>query len=134
ASVELSGLFESGSRAWTFMPTISLPIFDGGRRRASLDLAEVRSEIAVTEYEKTIQNAFREVSDALSARKWLTDRVEIQQRALQAQAQRARLAQLRYDSGASAFLEVLDAQRDLLDAQQQLVQVRRNLLSSQVAL
>lgn len=134
ASVELSGLFASGSRAWTFMPTISLPIFDGGRRRASLDLAEVRSEIAVTEYEKIIQTAFREVSDALSARKWLTDRVEIQQRALQAQAQRARLAQLRYDSGASAFLEVLDAQRDLLDAQQQLVQVRRNLLSSQVAL
>lgn len=134
ASVELNGLFESGSRAWTFMPTISLPIFDGGRRRSSLDLAEVRSEIAVTEYEKIIQNAFREVSDALSASKWLVDRVEIQQRALQAQTQRARLAQLRYDSGASAFLEVLDAQRDLLDAQQQLVQVRRNYLSSQVAL
>lgn len=134
ASVELTSLFESGSRAWTFMPTISLPIFDGGRRRSSLDLAEVRSDIAVTEYEKTIQNAFREVSDALSARKWLMDRVQIQERALQAQTQRARLAQLRYDSGASAFLEVLDAQRDLLDAQQQLVLVRRNLLSSQVAL
>lgn len=134
ASVELNGLFDSGSRAWAFMPTISLPIFDGGRRRSGLDLAEVRNEIAVAEYEKTIQNAFREVSDALSASKWLLDRVEIQQRALQAQTQRARLAQLRYDSGASAFLEVLDAQRDLLDAQQQLVQVRRNHLSSQVAL
>ena len=134
ASAELNGLFESGSRAWTFLPTISLPIFDGGRRRASLELSEVRSNIAVTDYEKTIQIAFREVADALNAKRWLSDQLAIQREHLQAQSERARLAQLRYDNGSAAYFEVLDAERDLLNVQQSLVQARRALLSSQVAL
>lgn len=134
ASAELDGLFDSGSRAWTFVPTLSLPIFDGGRRRAGLELSEVRRDIAVASYEQTIQTAFREVADALSARRWQARQLEIQRTAQQAQAERARLAQLRYDNGSSAYLEVLDAQRDLLDSEQQLVQARRALLSSQVAL
>jgi multidrug efflux system outer membrane protein len=134
ASAELDGLFDSGSRAWTFVPTLSLPIFDGGRRRAGLDLAEVRRDLAVADYEKTVQTAFREVSDALSARRWLAEQVRIQRETLLAQAERARLARLRYDNGASPYLEVLDAQRDLLSAQQALVQTRRALLSSEVAL
>ncbi|MQT47890.1 MULTISPECIES: efflux transporter outer membrane subunit [Pseudomonas] len=134
ASTELDGLFEGGSRAWSFMPTISLPIFDGGRRRAGLDLAEVRSDMAVASYEQTIQTAFREVADALSARQWLGQQVGFQREAVDVQTRRARLAQLRYDSGAVTFLEVLDAQRDLLDAQQQLMQVRRSLLDSHVSL
>lgn len=133
-SAELAGLFESGSRTWVFAPTISLPIFDGGRRRAALDLAEVRSDIAVASYEKTIQNAFREVADALSARQALAQLVEQLRQARDVQDRRARLAQLRYESGAAAYLEVLDAQRNQLEAQQQLVQVRRQLLASQVAL
>lgn len=133
-SAELDGLFESGSRTWVFAPTISLPIFDGGRRRAALDLTEVRSDIAVASYEKTIQNAFREVADALSARQALAQLVEQLRQARDVQDRRARLAQLRYDSGAAAYLEVLDAQRNQLEAQQQLVQVRRQLLASQVAL
>lgn len=134
ASSDLDGLFDSGSRAWTFMPTLSLPIFDGGRRRANLELSEVRRDIAVAGYEKTIQTAFREVADALSAKYWLAEQLTIQRANLEAQSERARLAQLRYDNGSAAFLEVLDAQRDLLDAGQQLVQARRALLSSQVAL
>ena len=134
ASAELNGLFDSGSRAWTFMPTISLPIFDGGRRRASLELSEVRSNMAVADYEKTIQVAFREVADALSAKRWLAEQLAIQREHLQAQSERARLAQLRYDNGSAAYFEVLDAERDLLDGQQRLVQARRALLSSQVAL
>lgn len=134
ASAELDGLFDSGSRAWTFVPTLALPIFDGGRRRAGLDLAEVRRDLAVADYEKTVQTAFREVSDALSARRWLAEQVRIQRETLDAQAERARLARLRYDNGASPYLEVLDAQRDLLSAQQALVQTRRALLSSEVAL
>ena len=134
ASSDLNGLFDSGSRAWTFMPTLSLPIFDGGRRRANLELSEVRRDIAVAGYEKTIQTAFREVADALSAKHWLAEQLTIQRANLEAQSERARLAQLRYDNGSAAFLEVLDAQRDLLGAQQQLVQARRALLSSQVAL
>lgn len=134
ASAELGNLFQAGSRSWSFMPSITLPIFDGGRLRANLDLAEVRSDLAVAEYEKAIQNAFREVADALSAREWLSQRVEIQRKAVLTQTRRAELAQLRYDSGAAAYLEVLDAERDLLDAQQQLVLVRQDLLSSHVAL
>ena len=134
ASSDLDGLFDSGSRAWTFMPTLSLPIFDGGRRRANLELSEVRRDIAVAGYEKTIQTAFREVADALSAKHWLAEQLTIQRANLEAQSERARLAKLRYDNGSAAFLEVLDAQRDLLGAQQQLVQARRALLSSQVAL
>ncbi|MFA5494539.1 MAG: efflux transporter outer membrane subunit [Porticoccaceae bacterium] len=134
ASADLDGLFDSGSRAWTFRPTVSLPIFDGGRRRANLTLSQVRRDMAVAGYEKTIQTAFREVVDALSAKQWLAEQLQIQRTNLAAQSERARLAQLRYDNGSAAYLEVLDAQRDLLDAGQQLVQARRALLSSQVAL
>lgn len=134
ASAELDDLFSSGSRAWTFVPVISLPIFDTGRRQANLDIAEVRHSMQVAEYEKAIQTAFREVSDALSAQYWLGEQLIIQRNAQQAQAERARLAQLRYDNGSAAYLEVLDAERDLLAAGQQLVQVRYELLASQVSL
>lgn len=134
ASGALDGLFDGGSRAWSFVPSISLPILDGGRRRAELTLAEVRRDLSVADYEKTIQIAFREVADALSAREWLTRQVAIERDALKAQTDRARLAQLRYDSGAAPYLEVLDAQRALLDAQQKLIQIRSRLLASQVAL
>lgn len=133
-SAELDGLFASGSQAWTFSPSISLPLFDAGRRRNSLSLAEARRDLAVARYEKTVQGAFRDVSDALSARRWLTEQVAIARAALGVQLERARLSQLRYDSGAAAFLEVLDAQRDLLSAEQQLVQTRRALLSGRVSL
>ena len=134
ASAQFDGLFEGASRAWTFAPSISLPIFDGGSRRSSLDLAEVRRDVAVADYEKTVQAAFRDVADALSARQWLAEQVRIAQEALAAQTERARLAKLRYDNGAAAFLEVLDAQRDLLAAEQSLVQTRRALLSARVGL
>lgn len=134
ASAELDNLFESGSRAWTFMPTIALPIFDGGRRRASLELSKVRRELALADYEQSIQNAFREVADALAAGHWLGEQLAAQQIARDAQAERARLAQLRYDNGSAAYLEVLDAQRDLLSAQQQLIATERAHLASRVSL
>jgi len=134
ASAELDGLFDAGSRAWMFVPTISLPIFNGGRNRANLDLAQVRRDMAVAEYERTVQGAFRDVADALSAQHWLAEQVRILQATVDAQTERARLAGLRYDNGAAAFLEVLDAQRDLLTAQQQLVQARGALLSSRIRL
>lgn len=134
ASAELSQLFSAGSGAWRFAPSITLPLFDGGRRSAARDLAEARRDSAVASYEQTIQNAFREVSDALSARVWLADQLAVAERALQVQRERARLSQLRYDNGASPFLDVLDAQRDLLSAEQQLVQLRRAVLSAGVAL
>ncbi|MGU3626872.1 efflux transporter outer membrane subunit [Comamonas sp. C24C] len=134
ASAELDGLFKGGSRAWQFVPSISLPIFDGGQRQANLDLQAVRQNIAVVQYEKTIETAMREVLDALSSRSTLEQQqlVLTEQRA--ALKERARLARLRYDQGASPYLDVLDAERDLLSAEQQLVQGREALLSTQVAL
>jgi len=134
ASTELDGLFQSGSRAWTFAPQISLPIFDRDRRRASLTLAEVRREQAVVRYEQAIEAAFRDVSDALSAQRWLAEQAQTLRETLAVQNERARLAKLRYDSGAARYLEVLDAERELLSAEQQLVQTRRAQLAAQVAL
>lgn len=134
ASAELDGLFEPGSRAWSFAPSISLPLFSAGRLQASLDVAELRRDQAVADYEKTIQAAFRDVADALAARRWLGEQLAVQREALAAQSERARLARLRYDAGSAAFLEVLDAQRDLLAAEQQHVQAQRAVLSARVAL
>jgi len=134
ASAELAGLFASGSQAWIFSPKISLPLYDGGRRRNALSLAEARRDLAVAGYEQTVQRAFRDVADALSARHWLAEQSAIAQTALMVQTERARLSQLRFANGASAFLDVLDAQRDLLSAEQQSVQIRRALLTSRVNL
>lgn len=134
ASAELDGLFGGSSRAWNFAPSLDLPIFDGGRRSANLDLAEARRDQAVASYEQSIQSAFKDVSDALSARRWLAEQVQVLRATVDAQSERARLAKLRYDHGASPYLEVLDAQRDLLAAQQTLVQTRRALLSARVGL
>ncbi len=134
ASNELDGLLGSGSQAWSFGPRIALPLFDGGRRDAHLAVTQTRQALAVAAYEQSIQNAFRDVADALSNQRWLGQQLDLAQTAQDVQMERARLSQLRYDSGATSYLDVLDAQRDLLTAQQQRVQVRRALLSSQVAL
>ena len=134
ASAQLDGLFDSGSKAWTFAPSISLPILDGGRRRANLDLATVRQHSAVASYERSVQTAFREVADALSARHFLAQQLRVQQDNLQVLQERNRLAQLRYDNGASPYLDVLDAQRELLGAAQQAVQVAYALQAAQVSL
>ena len=134
ASAELDGLFRSGSRAWQFAPTISLPIFDGGQRQANLNLQAVRQNMAVVQYEKTIETAMREVLDALSSRTMLEQQLVVLTEQRAALKERARLARLRYDQGASPYLDVLDAERDLLSAEQQLVQGREALLSTQVAL
>ncbi len=129
ASHELSGLFESDSRAWSFQPTISLPLFDFGRTSANLELANARKVIAVAEYEKAIQQAFREVADLLAAREKLAEQLGAQEAFEKTQRQRLVLAKARYSSGIASFLEVLDAQRDEFSAQQGVIQTRRNMLS-----
>ncbi len=134
ASAELDSLFESGSRIWRFGPSLSLPLFDGGARSANLEATETRREIALAAYERSVQAAFRDVADALTTRHWLAEQRDIALANAAIQIERARLAQLRFDSGATAFLEVLDAERDLLAARQQLVQINRALLSNRVAL
>lgn len=134
ASSELDGLFSAGSKTWSFLPSLSLPIFDAGRNQSNLALAEARRNIAVADYELTIQSAFREVADALADRRWLARQVEVQRASLVTHTERTRLAQLRYQSGSASYLEVLDAERDRFISEQALVQTRRTLLASAVNL
>lgn len=133
-SSALHDLLSSGAGVWSVIPNVTLPLIDGGRNRSNLALARAQRDEALARYEKTVQRAFRDVSDALAARYWLAGQVAIERATLASQAERARLAKLRYDSGATRFLEVLDAQRDLMNAEQQWVMARRALLSSRVAL
>ncbi|MGE0803689.1 MAG: efflux transporter outer membrane subunit, partial [Lautropia sp.] len=134
ASTELSGLFNDGKFAWTFLPQLLLPIFDAGRNQANLEVAQVNREIAVAQYEKAIQAAFREVSDALAGRATLIDQVRAQRLQVNAEAARLRLADLRYRNGAASYLDVLDAQRSLFAAQQAIVQAQASQVQNLVAL
>lgn len=134
ASNELAKLFEAGTRTWSFAPQLVLPLFDGGRNRANLTLAQARNNIAVAEYENTIQVAFREVADALTARAALDEQIDAQGRVTAAQAERLKLSEQRYQAGVSSSLDVLDAQRELFTAQQSLVQARLLRLTNSIDL
>jgi multidrug efflux system outer membrane protein len=134
ASSELGHLFKAGQTAWSFAPQITLPIFDFGKNSNNLDLANARQKIAVAQYEKTVQTAFREVADALTARAMLNEQVDAQQRLVAASQQRYQLAELRYRSGVDSYLSLLDAQRSLYAAQQGLIQTRLARLSNLVTL
>jgi len=124
SSSELSGLFDSGSGSWSFAPQLILPLFDAGRNRGNLELAKVRTELAVVDYEKTIQVAFREVADALVARDLLEQQVAAQRAVQAAEAERLMLSNLRFKNGIASSLDVLDAERELFTAEQTLVQVQ----------
>lgn len=134
ASSQLDGLFKAGSMTWNFAPTISLPIFNQGRNRANLDVSEARRNLALAEYQQAVQRAFRDVADALAQRAGISAQIATTLRTLDALTERARLADLRYTNGRSAYLEVLEAQRDLFATQQALVQLRRAYLSSGISL
>ena len=132
ASQGLMGLFSGG--AWSFQPIVSMPLFDGGRSAAGVELAEARKAIAVAEYERTIQLAFREVADLLSERTSLARQVQSSHANIKAQARRLEIAQGRHQAGVSGYLDVLEAQRELIAAQQYAAQVRRAQLDSTVQL
>lgn len=134
ASTALSGLFDAGSRSWSFAPQLLLPIFDFGRNSANLNLSEVRKNIAVTDYEKAIQTAFREVADALVARGALNEQLDAQTAVTAAQSERLRLSDLRFRNGVASSLDVLDAQRELFSAEQSLVQTRLLRLTNTIDL
>ncbi len=121
ASNALSGLFDGGNGTWSFAPQIHLPIFDAGRNRANLQIAETTRDTALAQYDKAVQTAFREVADALAERATLAERLLAQQ-SLQAATLRAlQLSEARYRLGADSYLPVLDAQRSLYSAQQTLI-------------
>lgn len=130
ASRTLAGLFDAGSGAWSFQPMLTLPLFDAGRTSANVDVAEARKVIAVADYEKTLQQAFREVADLLNAREKLAEQLAAQQANADAQIRRLKLVEARYGVGVASYLEVLDAQRESFAAQQGALQVRRTLLSA----
>jgi multidrug efflux system outer membrane protein len=133
ASGDLSGLFKSGSFVWNYAPQIVLPIFDA-RTWPALQVTKVDKEIAVAQYEKAIQVAFREVADALASRGTLGDRLEAQQSLVNATAKTYRLSTARYEKGIDIYLNVLDAQRSLYAAQQGLIAIRLTKLANQVRL
>ena len=134
ASNQLSKLFDSGTFAWSFAPQLLAPIFDAGRNQAGLDSAKVQQGIAMAQYEKAIQVAFREVADALATRATLVAQLRASQAQVNAESVRFRLAGLRYDNGVASYLDALDAQRSLFSVQQALVQTRLAQLQSQVTL
>jgi multidrug efflux system outer membrane protein len=134
ASRTLNGLFGAGSDAWNFQPALTLPIFDAGRSSANLDVAQARKVIAVADYEKTIQQAFREVADLLAARDSLTEQLAAQSASSQIQQQRQKLVEARYQAGIANHLELLDAERDAYAARQAEVQVLRAQLTASTQL
>jgi multidrug efflux system outer membrane protein len=134
ASSELSGLFKGGSWGFSLAPQALLPIFDAGRNQAGLASAQAGRDIAVAQYERAIQIAFREVADALAGRATLGDELRALQAQATAEADRFRLAELRYRNGVASFLDVLDAQRSLFVVQQNLALSQLALQQNQVAL
>lgn len=117
ASTSLSNLFTAGSRAWDFGVPLSVPLFTAGRIGGEVKAAEAGQQLAVYSYQQTIQNAFREVEDALIDRSKSGQRLEALNRQLKALRNYARLARMRYDEGYTSYLEVLDADRSLFNVE-----------------
>jgi multidrug efflux system outer membrane protein len=134
ASNDLSGLFKSGSYAFTGTAQLLQPLFDAGRNQANLDVARANFNIAVAQYERSIQTSFREVADALAGRATLGEQVRAQAAQTNALAIAYRLADLRYRAGAASYLDALDAQRSLFVSQLSLVQTQALQLQNMVAL
>jgi multidrug efflux system outer membrane protein len=134
SSSELSSLFTPGSKQWSIVPQISVPIFNGGKNRAQLESARAAERIQVATYEKAIQTAFREVSDALADTASYARQITRETALIATQRRRLELATLRYRQGEDSYLNELTAQQDLYSAQQGLLQAQLNRLSSQIAL
>jgi multidrug efflux system outer membrane protein len=134
ASTDLSDLFKSGSFIWSVGPQIDLPIFDAGTRRANVAIAEVDQKIALNSYEKSIQTAFKEVSDVLATRATINDRVSAQSRLVEATNTNYKLSNARFKAGIDNYLTVLDAQRSQYAAEQGLLSLQQASLSSQIDL
>lgn len=133
-SNQLSNLFTGATRVWQFIPQVTQPIFTAGRLRSNVKLAEAQQQIALIQYERAIQTAFREVSDALIQYQKVRE-VRAKQELLLATLQdRSRLAYMRYRGGVDTLLNALDADRDLFDAELELAQTRRNELLTLVQL
>ena len=133
-SDELSGLFDSGTRYWAFIPRLNIPIFQGGRLRASLGMAQADRDIALAQYEQAIQAGFRDVADALALGESLAEQLQAREDLVAAAGRAETLAQARHDAGLDSFLVLLDVQRTLYAAQQALVATRMSEQANRVTL
>nr|WP_309704019.1 MULTISPECIES: efflux transporter outer membrane subunit [unclassified Sphingomonas] len=133
-STALSGLFAGGSFTYTGAPSVSLPLFDGGRLRGNLDVARAQQQAAVSTYEKTVQTAFREVADALAQRGTIDEQIAAQTARVEAANVALKISDARYRTGVESFLTTLDSQRTAYSAQQLLVTTRLNRASNMVEL
>jgi multidrug efflux system outer membrane protein len=133
-SSQLDGLFKSGSRTWSFAPSISIPIFEAGRLSADLDVAKVETDIAVANYEKGIQTAFREVADALAQHATLGEKEDAERALVDATHRSYTLSQARFSNGIDNYLSVLTAQQSLYSAQQTLITVQLSRATNLVTL
>jgi multidrug efflux system outer membrane protein len=134
ASAALATLFSGGTGVWSFAPAISLPLFDGGARQASLDHDRAEQKVALNSYELAIQTAFKEVADALATRGTIAEQLAAQRDLVRAAASSEQLATARYQRGVDTYLDALVAQRTLYSAQQSLVTTRLSALQSRVTL
>ena len=134
SSGSLDDLFKSGSVGWSFGPSISVPIFDAGRLDANYDVAKIEREQTLAGYEKSIQTAFREVSDVLATRATLGDQLEAQYRLQDNFEQTYQIADARFKAGIANYLDVLDAQRSLFSTQQGILDLELQKIVSQVEL
>lgn len=133
ASDELSGLFDSGTGTWSFAPRITVPVFDA-RTYAAYRVSKTQRDIALTQYEKTIQTAFREVADTLAVQGTVDQQMAAQQSLTDAAADTYRLSNERYLKGIDSYLGVLDAQRSLYAAQQGLISLRLARIANEIRL
>ncbi|WP_425917281.1 multidrug efflux RND transporter AdeIJK outer membrane channel subunit AdeK [Acinetobacter sp. TSRC1-2] len=132
ASTSLSDLFKSGGFVWSLGPSIDLPIFDWGTRQANIKISETDQQIALSDYEKSIQSAFREVNDALAVRQNIGDRIAAQRRLVDATNTTYRLSNARFRAGIDSYLTVLDAQRASYAAEQGLLLLEQANMNNQV--
>ncbi|MGP5100040.1 efflux transporter outer membrane subunit [Psychrobacter celer] len=134
SSGSLDDLFKSGSVGWSFGPSISVPIFDAGRLDANYDVAKIEREQTLANYEKSIQTAFREVSDVLATRATLGQQLEAQYRLQDNFEQTYQIADARFKAGIANYLDVLDAQRSLFSTQQGILDLELQKIVSQIEL
>lgn len=134
SSTELNGMYSGQNKVWTFAPQITVPIFQAGKLKSELKLAEIRKSVAIVEYEKAIRTAFKEVSDGLAGRQTYSKQIQAQQRVVKASERRVKLSTLRYKAGLDGRLELLDSQRQLYSADQSLLEQQRSEISNVISL
>nr|WP_174506201.1 AdeC/AdeK/OprM family multidrug efflux complex outer membrane factor [Acinetobacter sp. Marseille-Q1620] len=134
ASTQLKELFNAQSFSWSIGPSLDLPIWDWGTRKAGVKISEIEQQTALAQYEKTIQTAFREVNDALATKMFISDRISAQERLVKSTYRSFQLSQNRFKSGLDSYLAVLDSERSTYAAQQNLLVLQQAKLNNQIEL